>query len=316
MVAEVFSPPRFAPHAESPVFSTRSYDLKTGFDFCKAATRQQVREELRQSPPELLFLCPLCTNEGGWFHLNVAYMDPQEVATKLAQSRMFIRFCCQLFRQQVRAGKRAVFEHPKGSRLWTYPEVQALCQEHELVTCHMCRYGLHLPGSKQLIRKSTNLLVSHEDMKCLGKRCPGANHSRHACHQIIAGSAPGVGSISVFAGQYTPQFVQAVLQTVPTFQQYEAASLVECEVGTSAQRHEVLMARQDLEAEGASDEQVMKVLDRLHRNLGHPPSHDLVRILKHAQASERAITLSRKYERNSAKHTLDRMSHCQQRPVA
>ena len=160
----------------------------------------------------------------------------------------------------------------------------------------MCRYGLHLPGSKQLIRKSTNLLVSHADMTCLGKKCPGANHPRHACHQIIAGSAPGVGSVSVFAGQYTPQFVQAVLQTVPTFQQYEATSLVECEVGTNAQRHEVLMAKQDLEAEEASDEQVMKVLDRLHRNLGHPPSHDLVRILKHAHASERAIALSRKYE--------------------
>ena len=117
MVAEVFSPPRFAPHAESLGFSTRSYDLKTGFDFRKAITRQQVKEELRLSPPELLILCPPCTNEGGWFNLNVAYMDPQEVATKLAQSRLFIRFCCQLFRQQVQAGKRALFEHPKGSRL-------------------------------------------------------------------------------------------------------------------------------------------------------------------------------------------------------
>ncbi|CAK9007796.1 unnamed protein product [Durusdinium trenchii] len=85
----------FAPHAESLGFSTRSYDLKTGFDFRKAITRQQVKEELRLSPPELLILCPPCTNEG----------------------------------------------------------------------------------------------------------------------------------------QYTPQFVQAVLQTVPTFQQYEATSLVECEVG-------------------------------------------------------------------------------------
>ncbi|CAK9006752.1 Putative transposon protein [Durusdinium trenchii] len=41
------------------------------------------------------------------------------------------------------------------------------------------------------------------------------------------------------------------------------------------------------------DEAVRKALTRLHKNLGHPSQADLVRLLKHAQASEKAIKLAR-----------------------
>ena len=43
----------------------------------------------------------------------------------------------------------------------------------------------------------------------------------------------------------------------------------------------------------ASDADVIQVLMRLHKNLGHPPNQDLVRILKNSQASERSIRLAR-----------------------
>ena len=51
------------------------------------------------------------------------YMDAAELARRIAQSRLYIRFCCQLSKQQVSLGKRALFEHPQGSKLWSYPEV-------------------------------------------------------------------------------------------------------------------------------------------------------------------------------------------------
>ena len=58
--------------------------------------------------------------------------------------------------------------------------------------------------------------------------------------------------------------------------------------------HEVLMTKADLSCE--DEEKVMKAIDRLHRNLGHPPVHDMVRVLKHAQASELALAMARKHE--------------------
>ena len=296
LVAEVFSPPRFSPVVESLGHRAKSFDLKNGYDFRDAQVRSQVRQELQEDRPELLVLSPPCTDEGGWFNLNSCTMSPTEYLRRKYQSRLYIKFCCQLFEDQVNAGGRAVLEHPKGSRLWTYPEVQRLCQRCQTVDCHMCRFGLRLPGEDKLIRKATQLLISHEDMKpSLNRTCPGKNHPRHVCHQVIAGSASGVGKISTFAGQYTPAFVHAVLRTVPEFRRIEAASLVECSHWPQKYHSEVCAVKADLESP-ASDEELMRVIDKLHKNLGHPPTQDMIRILKHAQASQRSIDLARKHE--------------------
>ena len=296
LVAEVFSPPRCAPVAEQLGFAARSYDLKTGYDFRRKSDRDQVFLELQQTPPELLVLCPPCTDEGGWFNLNSLHMSTVERAHRIAQSRMYIKFCVQLYEQQVSLGKKALIEHPHGSRLWNYPEIRKLSQSGHLLKCHMCRFGLRLPGSDKLIRKTTRLLVSDETMSSLARECPGHQHPKHQCHQTIAGSAPGVGSISTFAGVYTPQFVNAVLETIPAFKQCAAASVVECDLSSEPACQEVLVSKADLDDAHASDSQLLQVLDKLHRNLGHPPGHDMIRILKHAQASERAIALARKHE--------------------
>ena len=41
--------------------------------------RDSVAEELRTNPPDLLVLCPPCTDEGGWFNLNACHMDPRNI---------------------------------------------------------------------------------------------------------------------------------------------------------------------------------------------------------------------------------------------
>ena len=294
MVAEVFSPPRFTPVVESFGFSGKSFDLVNGYDFTKPEVRSAVKQELKECPPALLILCPPCTDEGGWSNLNMSHMSPSEVLRRRRRSRLFIRFCAELFEQQVQLGGRALVEHPHGSRLWTYHEIVSLIGKHHLLKCHMCRFNLKLPDDDKLIRKPTRLLVSHEDMKSLEKVCPGVSDPKHKCHQVIAGSWPGTGSISTFAGRYTPDFVQAVLETVPTFARAFNAALVEVEPWPEKVVDEVLMAKGDLACD--DEEKVMKAIDKLHRNLGHPPVHDMVRVLKHAQASELALTMARKHE--------------------
>ena len=294
MVAEVFSPPRFSPVVSAQGFRAVSFDIKNGYDFTVSSVRRQVKEQLAADPPRLLVLCPPCTNEGGWFHLNSLTMDPQEVLRRRAQSRMFIRFCCELFRQQVELGGQALFEHPSGSRLWTYPEMLKLLRQYHVVKCHMCRFGLRLPGSQNFIRKSTKLLVSDKAMEVLGRTCPGRKCSHHVCHDVVAGSHPKVGAISKFAGQYTHAFVEAVLDTVPEYRNQSAVLEVMSEPRPSESSvSEVLAARTELQS--SDEEQVKKALDKLHRNLGHPATHDLIRILKHGQPSELALRLAREH---------------------
>ena len=154
LVMEVFSPPRFTTAAEAAGFRAKSYDLVNGFDFRLSRHRSTVEQELTTEKPRLLVLCPPCTDEGGWMHLNSTKWTRLEYLQRMAQSRSYIRWCCKLFRLQVSLGGRAMFEHPTGSRLWTYPEVQALCRRFTTVKLHMCRYGLRLPESHKFIRKS------------------------------------------------------------------------------------------------------------------------------------------------------------------
>eukprot|EP00435_Cladocopium_sp_Y103_P067113 s299_g29.t1 len=220
-------------------------------------------------------------------------MERLEYLRRKAQSRVFIRFCCELFAQQVKLGRRALFEHPTPSQMWQYPEVQTLCRRFFVTKLHMCQYGMQLPESLNLIKKSTKLLVSDEDMVSLGQLCPGASDSLHATHDVIAGSHKGIGSVSTFASRYPPKFVQAVLDLVPRFRDQEVLSVV-CDDVTEEQWkeiHEVCAAS----LESTNEAEILQTLSKLHRNLGHPPNADMIRLLRHAHASELALKLAKDF---------------------
>ena len=240
----------------------------------------------------------------GWFHLNSTRWDRWKYLARVAKSRSFIRWCVKLFKEQVARGGRAVFEHPTGAKTWSYAEVQQLCRKYETVKLHMCRYGLRLPGSSRLIRKSTRLLVSHSDMQSLSLLCPGTDV--HTEHDTVAGSWPGVSSVSEFAGRYTDEFCLAVLNTVPAFrdsQSNEVRQVVDDDVCPSQWTQVDAVAQ----LAGKSDEELKPVIAKLHKNLGHPSNHDLVRVLRNAQASEQAMRLARE-------HSCD-LCKSQQRPT-
>eukprot|EP00435_Cladocopium_sp_Y103_P030418 s52_g7.t1 len=298
LVIEVFSPPRFKPICEEAGFQARSIDLITGQDLTKKCNRDELEAQIRQDPPDLLVLCPPCTDEGGWFHLNSTKWDQLVYRQRVARSRSFLRFCAKLFQLQADSGRQAIFEHPTGAKTWKYPEIRSLCQRYYTVKCHMRQYGLKLPESENYIRKSRRLLVTHEEMKSLERLCPGKKDPQHRCHDVVAGHSPTVGRVSVFAGQYTAEFVRAVLRTVPSYANVvgdqEVLNVIE-DCISEASWNEVLAARHVLQ-ESKSDEELKPVLLRLHRNLGHPTSGDLIRILRHGQASEQALRLAKELE--------------------
>ena len=292
MVVEVFSPPRFSLVAQARGFTGKSVDIVTGTDLTTAKNRHQLKQELRENPPELLVLCPPCTDESGWIHLNATKMNHMELLRRKSRSRMFIKYCCELFKQQADSGGRVMFEHPTGSDMWTYPEVQNLCRKYFPTKLHMCQYGLKIPSSENFIRKSTRLLLSHEDMQeKLGRTCPGP--TVHKCHDVVAGSHPDIGPISKFAAKYTSQFVQAVLETVPAFSHpVESLTVDWHEVPDSCWSlvHEIAAVT------SPAQDQLLRIVKRLHCNLGHPPNSDLVRILRQGQASPQAIDIARNLE--------------------
>ena len=205
-VIEVFSPPRFALEGCKTGLSCLSADLITGWDFRKASDRDLMRKLIREQPPELLILSPPCTRAGGWFHLNRIYMSPEGRHEKELLTKRFINFSAELATMQLEAGKRVLFEHPRGSLAWSLPRMRQLATCLHTVDLDMCCFDPRIPHGK-LIKKSTRLLVSHQNMRTLGRRCPGDRHAEHREHQVVAGSTPEVQLVSKYAGQYPVGFV-------------------------------------------------------------------------------------------------------------
>ena len=134
-------------------------------------------------------------------------------------------------------------------------------------------------------------------MTSLGKLCPRSADPKHQCHDTIAGHHPVVGPVSTFAGRYPPKFVQAVLQFVPRFNEQEVL-FMECDDVPAEQWKQVTEVCAAAHVQ-PSEREILATLAKLHRNLGHPPKADLVRLLKHGQASAAALELARHFSCSS-----------------
>lgn len=103
----------------------------------------------------------------------------------------------------------------------------------------------------------------------------------NAHHDAVAGSWPGVPSVSKFASAYPPAFVEAVLSTVPAYRNVimssaEALTVLDDSVPCPMWEQVDAVAQEPVK----SDDELKSVFMKLHKNLGHPPNHDLVRVLK------------------------------------
>ena len=152
----------------------------------------------------------------------------------------------------------------------------------------MCAYDLKCPDSNLPIRKATGLMCSRLIAPYM-KQCPGC-----AEHQVVAGQLSNGMRRSTFVAKYTPQFVQSVLQALAMVGLREVAvpekaKLTDLGVECLASE-ESEPAQPDAVPESPDQpDKIQQAVFKLHKNLGHPATDDLVRMLKHAGASSQAV---------------------------
>ena len=303
-VAELFSPPRLTEQARQSGATGLAFDIKQGCDLNDKDTQAQVDTLLDEACPQLLTASPPCTHCGGWDHLNMCYRTPLERARLLRTSRNQIRFCVTQIRKQLARGGHFLLEHPIGSRIWKDPLVQPLITKYGLHKVDMCAYGLQCRLSGLPIRKGTALLCSNPELAHGIRRCPGCPK-----HQVIEGQiAPGV-TRSSFTGKYCSGFVQMLWKylgpkgtksccLIGEPLDWEALQC-ECLAGEAAPVPEAPAEAgaagehspdsEEIPEDRQANQVVDRALHKLHANLGHPTTRELVRILRHSGASERAI---------------------------
>ena len=300
--AELFSPPRFASEARKQGFTGLSFDMLQGVNLLNLETQKEVDALLDEAKPHLLTASPPCTYHGGWDHINKRYRTPVEQAQITRRSRQQVRFCVDQIHKQLKRGGHFLLEHPLGSRLWKDPEISALKQRFGFHKVDMCAYGLTCPKTGLPMQKHTGILCSHPNFRHAARRCPGC-----AQHQPIEGHC-GLGrSRSAHAGRYTPEFVKSVWQHIgpqaseilytpgdpidwATLQCECLAGDVEVSASDAAPAAEPPCEGDAAEQDDAQQvARVDQALKRLHANMGHPSTKDLIRILEHSRASDLAI---------------------------
>ena len=299
-VVELFSPPRFTSVAEAKGLIGKAYDIKQGYDLTDPSTQRAVDKEIDELSPQLLVMCPPCTFWGGWDHLNRIYRSPIENARLNRSKRSQVSFCRHQAEKQLARGGEILFEHPWGSEVWDSPELKPLTQQFDVQRTDMCSFGLHCPDSQFPIQKATGILTSSKEIGKVLTRCPGCSE-----HRQVAGKLSDGRLVSEFVAEYPPAFVKSVLDAIvhnPDDSNWDAYLIecpVECMVAGDAPP-EIPSLEPELPAiPSASDEtsqSVKRALLRLHNNLGHPSTQDLIRILKHSGASSDAINQAKDLE--------------------
>lgn len=291
LVAELFSPPRFSKMAQDHGKMGLAFDKKQGWDLLDSNTQSYVDKLLDQTRPELLIVCPPCTHEGGWENLNQYFRTPMERAVLIRNNRRRLRFAVEQIHKQIRRGGDFMFEHPWPSHVWRSPIMGSLCRKYGIFRVDMCAYNLRCPDTGLPIQKATGLMCSRSEVAQHMKQCPGC-----AQHRKVEGQLKSGQRVSDMVASYTPEFVSAVYHAFA--QAGLRACDFECQASLVEMYHDCFASAPAEEPSEQVDvpNDIKQSVLKLHKNLGHPSTTELLRILKHSGASQQAIEAAKSLE--------------------
>jgi hypothetical protein len=232
-VSEMYSPPRVTAAADKfpgmNIKGLKAFDLSTKnpngvpWDFGQASHRAMARRICSADNPDWIIGSPPCTpfsilNRG----LNYPKMDPAEVKRRIAEGRVHLAFCAQLYKDQISRGKHFLHEHPASASSWWEPEIAAIQSLSRVYTCvgHMCQYGMTSKdafGVEGHVLKPTRWMsTSAQMLSRLSKRCPhrGGEGQSHRHVHLTNGRAAG-------AAIYPPQLCLEILRGIRDTTRYE-----------------------------------------------------------------------------------------------
>ena len=159
---------------------------------------------LRRDKPGLLVASPPCTLFSALQHLAGDTSRRNEEAWKDAVE--MVNFAVRMCREQMRAGRKFVFEHPLCATSWKVTDLKELMKAEKVnqVVAHQCAYGLvsedklGVAPAMKPIRFLTNSSAIAERLQ---RRC--TRDHRHV--QLLGGRAAA-------AAKYPKELVDAILE--------------------------------------------------------------------------------------------------------
>ena len=109
-------------------------------------------------------------------HISKNRRDQDKFDKAMRAAKEHVRFCIELHRMQMKAGRYFLHEHPSVASSWDMTEVKEMLMMMGVgaVTCDMCAYGLTITDAEgdALAEKRTRLMSnSPEILKRVDKQC-------------------------------------------------------------------------------------------------------------------------------------------------
>ena len=279
---------RVADMAEHFGMIVERFGLDTGWDFDDPQHRRELLRRLRDEQPDEAWLAPTCGPWSQMQNLAARSADQQEALHELRQWHhdVHLGFVRTIYLQQIDNGRHAHLEQPAFALSWKTQALKSLpgWWSH----FDQCMYGcmcLHTDGRWLPARKSTAVLTSKKAVyEALNCRCDGQHE-----HCPLEGTAPGLGRRTSYMEHYQPHLASIIAGAVMLD---EKPQLWEHALAVGERRQ---LTGELIKLRATHAQEAVRVVQRLHRNLGHPTTEQLLLLLESRGASDQVLQAARDY---------------------
>ena len=275
--------------AESLGCQSEIFSLDTGWDFNMPSHRRKFMERLTAEAPDEVFLAPHCKLWSRMQAINATTPERQEQLQSDRQEHhdTHLLFCRKVYNHQHKHGRQAHLEQPSTAASWNTVALQKLPGLQ--TTFDQCRYGAVCEddaGEWRPVRKSTTVATTKRAMaQALNLRC----NSDHQHCQLEGNMSLG-RSRTKYMEDYQPSMSAVIASALATEEINDYSQMV-LAVGEEPVIRGQLM---QLQAEKHGD--ALRVVQKLHRNLGHPSARSLCELLEARGASAAVLHAARQYQ--------------------
>eukprot|EP00435_Cladocopium_sp_Y103_P026681 s2681_g6.t1 len=275
--------------ASSLGMETRVFGFETGWNFSLRSHQRAFMDLLAEELPDEVLMSPSCAP---WSPMQNANMKDDFKCQQLQQlrewhHRIHLKFCRKIYLEQLSEGRHAHLEQPTPALSWRTNALKDLPGHR--ARFHQCQYGCVCQddnGAWLPVRKDTTILTSKAAVaQAMNLLCPGDHQ-----HCRLEGHMRGFKTLkTTFMEDYQPAMaatLAAALATPETPHPWDFGFAVQ-----EIKEHVGKMI--DLHVEGKAE--ALRVVQKLHRNLGHPSTKSLVELFQSRNASETVIQVAGSY---------------------
>ena len=115
----------------------------------------------------------MCTDYSSWQRINDQRRSPEEIKRRMNAARVHLKFVCEIYAMQMKAGRFFVHEHPAQASSWELQCIRALLRQEGVrrVVGDQCQYGQESADGHP-VKKPTGWMSNSECvLENLGQRC-------------------------------------------------------------------------------------------------------------------------------------------------